>query len=215
MSNIIEIKNVTKKFKNSVVLNSIFLSFESGKIHGIIGRNGSGKTMLFKCICGFVPITSGEIIVDGKILSKNCTVPDNIGAIIETPGFLPNYSGVMNLRFLAGINKKISIDQIREVMKRVGLDPKSKKWVSKYSMGMRQRLGIAQAIMESPDILILDEPLNGLDNEGVNDIRELLLGLKAEGKTIILASHSRDDIAILCDTVNELDKGFLLLKQLT
>ncbi len=205
--NSIVIEDVVKKFKDTMVLNHVSISFEKGKIHGIIGRNGSGKTVLFKSICGFILLTSGKIIVNGQIIGKDIDIPKNIGAIIEAPGFLPGYSGYSNLKFLAMINRKISDKQIKETMVRVGLEPDSKKWVSKYSLGMRQRLGIAQAIMENPDILILDEPMNGLDNEGVEDIRNLLLNLKKEGKTILIASHSSEDIDILCDTVHEMDGG--------
>ncbi|QNK42254.1 ATP-binding cassette domain-containing protein [Caproicibacter fermentans] len=205
--NSIVIEDVVKKFKDTMVLNHVSISFEKGKIHGIIGRNGSGKTVLFKSICGFILLTSGKIIVNGQIIGKDIDIPKNIGAIIEAPGFLPGYSGYSNLKFLAMINRKISDKQIKETMIRVGLEPDSKKWVSKYSLGMRQRLGIAQAIMENPDILILDEPMNGLDNEGVEDIRNLLLNLKKEGKTILIASHSSEDIDILCDTVHEMDGG--------
>jgi ABC-2 type transport system ATP-binding protein len=207
--NIITVENAVKKFKETTALNDVTINFEKGKIHGIIGRNGSGKTVLFKCICGFMQLTSGQIAVDGKIIGKDTDVPKNVGAIIEAPGFLPNYSGFRNLKLLAVINKKINDEKIKETMKIVGLDPESKKRVSKYSLGMRQRLGIAQAIMENPDILILDEPMNGLDNKGVEDIRKLLLNLKDEGKTIILASHSSEDIELLCDTVHEMDAGIL------
>ena len=201
--------NVTKKFKNTTVLNNICVSFEAGKIHGIIGRNGSGKTVLFKCICGFMPITSGQILVEGKKIGKEIDVPENLGIIIEAPGFLPNYSGYRNLKYLSLIRHQIGDEKIKETMKKVGLDPDSKKRVSKYSLGMRQRLGIAQAIMEDPSILILDEPMNGLDNHGVKDITQLILNLKVEGKTILIASHSSEDIAKLCDFVYEMDAGIL------
>lgn len=207
MENIIEIKKLTKKFKDVTVLDSISISFEKGKIHGLIGRNGSGKTMLMKCILGFVPVTSGEIKVYGKITGKN--IIENVGVIIETPGFLPGYSGYKNLKFLADINRKADKNQIRNAIKSVGLNPDDKKHVGKYSLGMRQRLGLAQAIMEDPDLLILDEPMNGLDKDGVADMRKYLLELKEQGKTILIASHSAEDIEVLCDTVCEMDKGVL------
>jgi ABC-2 type transport system ATP-binding protein len=156
-----------------------------------------------------MPLTSGEISVNGKIVGKEENIPKDIGVIIETPGFIPNYSGYKNLSFLASINKKIKKDDILETLRIVGLDSKSKKHVGKYSLGMRQRLGIAQAIMENPDILILDEPMNGLDNDGVQDMRKLFLNLKEQGKTILLASHNREDIQVLCDEVYEMDKGNL------
>ncbi len=207
MDNKIEVKHVTKKFKEYKALDDISLSFETGKIHGIVGRNGSGKTVLFKCICGFLKTDEGEILVDGKKVGKEIEAPPEAGVIIENPGFLPNYNGYQNLSFLACIRNKIKKPEIVAVIKRVGLNPRSRKHVGKYSMGMRQRLGIAQAIMENPSLLILDEPMNGLDNQGVQDIRELLLKLKEEGKTILLASHNREDISVLCDTVVEIDKG--------
>ena len=209
METCIEVQNVVKRFRDQVVLKNVSISFEKGKIHGIVGRNGSGKTVLFKCICGLMHPEEGVILVNGKRVGRDVDMPEDIGAIIEAPGFLPNYSGYKNLRFLANIRRKIGKEEILNVLKTVGLDPESRKHVGKYSLGMRQRLGIAQAIMEDPEILILDEPMNGLDNAGVQDIRALLLELKAQGKTILLASHNHEDIAALCDTVHELDGGVL------
>ena len=210
MENCIEVQNVVKRFRDQVVLKNVSILFEKGKIHGIVGRNGSGKTVLFKCICGLMHPEEGVILVNGKRVGRDVDMPEDIGAIIEAPGFLPNYSGYKNLRFLANIRRKIGKEEILNVLKTVGLDPESRKHVGKYSLGMRQRLGIAQAIMEDPEILILDEPMNGLDNAGVQDIRALLLELKAQGKTILLASHNHEDIAALCDTVHEMDGGVLL-----
>lgn len=207
--NAISIERLTKKFNDVTVLNNITARFESGKVHGLIGRNGSGKTMLMKCICGIVPLTSGKISVNGKVIGKDVDIPDNVGVIIETPGFLPNYSAYNNLKFLAAIKNKIKKDEIRNAIKSVGLNPDDKKHVGKYSLGMRQRLGLAQAIMEDPELLILDEPMNGLDKDGVKDMRQYLLDLKAQGKTILIASHSAEDIDVLCDTVCEMDKGKL------
>ena len=209
MSIAIKLENVTKRFGEATILYNINAEFESGKIHGLIGRNGSGKTMLMKCLCGFVPVTSGHIYIRGEEMKKNFDTPDRIGVIIETPGFLPSYSAYKNLRFLADIHGRISKQDIYNVIQRVGLDPKSSKPVGKYSLGMRQRLGLAQAIMEDPDILILDEPMNGLDKDSVSDMRSYLQGLKEQGKTILLASHSTEDISALCDTVREMDKGIL------
>ena len=209
METCIEVQNVVKRFRDQVVLKNVSISFEKGQIHGIVGRNGSGKTVLFKCICGLMHPEEGVILVNGKRVGRDVDMPENIGAIIEAPGFLPNYSGYKNLRFLANIRRKIGKEEILNVLKTVGLDPESRKHVGKYSLGMRQRLCIAQAIMEDPEILILDEPMNGLDNAGVQDIRALLLELKAQGKTILLASHNHEDIAALCDTVHEMDGGVL------
>lgn len=205
----IVIKNLTKKFKEAVVLDNVNISFEKGKVHGLIGRNGSGKTMLMKSICGIVPPTSGEIVVGGKRIGKDTDIPKNVGVIIETPGFIPNYSAYSNLKFLAALNNRIGKNEIRNAIKSVGLDPDDKKSVGKFSLGMRQRLGLAQAIMEDPELLILDEPMNGLDKDGVADMREYLLALKKRGKTLLIASHSAEDIDILCDTVCEMDKGRL------
>lgn len=210
MNNIIEVGSANKSFKETEALKNVTISFEKGKIHGIIGRNGSGKTVLFKCICGLMRLDSGAITVEGKTLGRDMEIPKRMGIIIEAPGFLPNYSGFKNLKFLAGINQKIGNQEIKEFIQKVGLDPESKKHVGKYSLGMRQRLGIAQAIMEDPDILIFDEPMNGLDNQGVNEIRQLFLELKEKGKTLLIASHNAEDIQVLCDTVHEMDKGQLI-----
>lgn len=203
----IEIKNVYKTIGRQEILNDINLNFESPNIYGIVGRNGSGKTVLIKCICGFMKVTSGEVIVNGKKIGYDCEFIENTGFIIENPGFLDRYSGLKNLKYLASIKKIASDEQIKACMKMVGLEIECDKAVGKYSLGMRQRLGIAQAIMEYPDILILDEPMNGLDNSGVEEIKKILLNLKREGKLIIIISHNREDINFLCDKVYEMDGG--------
>ena len=213
MESIIKVDNVIKKFGSEIALNNVSIEFERGKIYGIVGRNGSGKTVLFKTIIGFLKPTGGRIIVDGKEIGKDTDFADHIGIIIETPGFLSAYSGYKNLEYLASIKNRIGKNEIKKSMERVGLDPNSKKKVGKYSLGMRQRLGIAQAIMENPDILILDEPMNGLDNQGVKEVREILLNLKEEGKSIILASHNKEDIEALCDEVYEMDHGKLTVSE--
>ncbi len=209
MDNMISVDKLTKKFGSTVVLKEISISFESGKIHGIIGRNGSGKTVFMKCICGLTPMTGGNVIVNGKKIGVDCEIIPNAGVIIETPGFLNNLSGYSNLKNLSSLTGKIGKAEICSAISRVGLNPNDKKHVGKYSLGMRQRLGLAQAIMENPDILILDEPMNGLDKDGVADMRKYLLDLKEQGKTILIASHSAEDIDVLCDTVYEMDKGKL------
>ena len=205
----IEVHNLSLTIGKTEILRQIDVHFAAGQIHGLIGRNGSGKTMLMKCICGFVRPTMGSVTVARKQIGKDCDFPDSVGIIIETPGFIPYYSGYRNLKLLADLNRKINQETIRNSMKQVGLDPDLKRHVRKYSLGMRQRLGLAQAIMENPDLLILDEPMNGLDKEGVADMRKYLLDLKAQGKTILIASHSAEDISVLCDTVCEMDKGVL------
>ena len=206
---IIDVKNVNLTIGKTQILKDINVSFEQGMIHGLIGRNGSGKTMLMKCICGFIKPTSGEITVDGKRVGKDVDFPQNMGIIIETPGFIPYYSGYKNLKLLAGLNNKIGKVQVRESMRQVGLDPDLRRHVRKYSLGMKQRLGLAQAIMENPDLLILDEPFNGLDKDGVKEMREYLLSYKEQGKTILICSHSAEDISVLCETVHEMDKGVI------
>ncbi|SFR56691.1 ATP-binding cassette domain-containing protein [Anaeromicropila populeti] len=209
MENIIEINDVSLQIKNTSILNNINIHFEQGKIHGLVGRNGSGKTVLMKCICGFIRINQGEIIVDKKKIGKDVDFPEDIGFIIETPGFIPYYSGYKNLMLLAGLRNKAGKEEVKTALSAVGLDYNLKRMVKKYSLGMRQRLGIAQAIMEKPSILILDEPFNGLDKEGVQDMRKYFLRLKELGTTILMCSHSSEDINILCDTVAEMDKGIL------
>ena len=205
----ISVQNVRKTFGEDEVLKGVYRDFEQGRIHGIVGTNGSGKTVLMKCICGFLRPTSGKILVNYKEVGKDMDFPDDIGIIIETPGFLPGATGMKNLQILASLKKRIGDDAIRETIRRVGLDPNMKKNVGKYSLGMRQRLGIAQAIMEDPSILILDEPFNGLDKHAVADMRALIKGLRGAGKTIILASHNQADIDELCDTVCEMDAGVM------
>lgn len=209
MENVIEVCDVNKYFGEEHVLKSVSHTFEKGKIHGIVGNNGSGKTVLMKCICGFLKPDSGVIYVNHKQVGKETDFPEDIGIIIETPGFLPHLSGTQNLKILASLQKKANALTIRAVLEQVGLDPDMKKPVGKYSLGMRQRLGFAQALMEDPGLLILDEPFNGLDKHGVVHIRNVIKGLREEGKTVILASHNQVDIDELCDTVCEMDAGVL------
>ena len=205
----IELIHVTKKFGQELVLKEVNLTLEQGRVYGIVGNNGSGKTVLMKCICGFLIPTTGLIRVFGSSIGQDVDFPESLGVIIETPGFLTNLTGRKNLEILAGMRRKIGPAEIQQVLEKVGLDPALKKPVANYSLGMRQRLGIAQAIMEDPKLLILDEPFNGLDKHGVGEIRKLLLELKEEGKTILLASHNEEDIRILCDEVYEMDGGVL------
>lgn len=206
--NVVEISNLIKDIKGTKVLNKVNLQLESGKAYGIVGRNGSGKSMLFKAICGLINTTEGSITVFDKVI-KNGSFPDDVGMIIENPGFLLQYSAFKNLKILASINNKISDERIKETIALVGLDPEDKKIVKKFSLGMKQRLGIAQALMENPKLLILDEPMNGLDSEGVKQIREILLKLKSNSVTILLASHNSDDIDEICDCVYTMENGVL------
>lgn len=205
----IELIKVTKTFKKEQVLKETTVTFEKGKITGIIGRNGSGKTVLMKMICGLLSPTSGTVVVNGERIGKDVDFPTDIGIIIETPSFVPHQSALTNLKNLAAIRGKVKEERIKEVIELVGLNPNDKKRVGKFSLGMRQRLGIAQAIMEDPALLVLDEPMNGLDKEGVEDMRKLFKELKEEGKTILLCSHNAEDIAVLCDEVYEMEKGVM------
>lgn len=208
----ITLKGVNKSFRENHVLRNVSAQWEGGKIYGLMGRNGSGKTVLMKLICGFIPADSGEICVNGKAIPPSTAIPKGIGAIIEAPGFLPQYSGYKNLRFLADIQRKIGRDEIRLAMKQVGLNPDMRKRVGAYSLGMRQRLGLAQAIMEDPPILLLDEPMNGLDEAGIQFVRELLQRLRNHGKLILMASHMKEDLDLLCDEIYRVHEGSLFLQ---
>lgn len=206
----IYVKDLSLKIQKEVILSHMDLHIERGKITGLIGRNGCGKTMLMKCITGFVRPTQGEVIFDGKRIGEEIDFPKNTGIIIETPSFVPYESGVKNLMELASLQKKVGKREVEAVLQQVGLYEARHKLVRKYSLGMRQRLGIAQALMENPDTLILDEPMNGLDNEGVALVRDILTELKEQGKTILLVSHNAEDIRVLCDVIYEMDKGSMI-----
>ncbi len=203
----INVNNVSKLFGENEVLSDISVELDSGKIYGLVGRNGCGKTMLMKCICGFVKPTSGKIVIDGNVLGKDMDVPEHMGIIIENPGFIPYYSGYKNLRLLASVRGKTGKKEIAEYMEMVGLDAKSKKHVSKYSLGMRQKLGIVQAIMEQPEILLLDEPMNGLDRKSVELVRNLIKKTADAGAVVLLSSHNQEDIDTLCDVVYHMEDG--------
>lgn len=205
MTDVIVIDKLTKSFKGKTVLEDVNMRLQEGRIYGIVGDNGSGKTVLLKLICGFMKPDSGTVTVNGKVIGKDADFPENTGIIIEAPGFLPNYSGMKNLEYLASIRGKIGKEQIESAMKTVGLDPSSKLRVGKYSLGMKQRLGIAQAIMEDQQLLILDEPMNALDKDVVEEMRRLFLSFKASGKTMLIVSHNEGDISTLCDEVYEFD----------
>lgn len=206
----IEVSNVTLKTKEYTILDNVSIKADKGEIVGLVGGNGSGKTMLMKCICGFLSSFSGQIIVGGKEIGKEIDFPENVGILIETPGFIPYYSGFKNLKILADLRGSITEEEIKSYMKMVGLDPELKRAVRKYSLGMRQRLGLAQALMEQPELLILDEPFNGLDKDMVLHIRKVLLEEKEKGTTILLSSHNSDDIELLCDRQYHLDAGKII-----
>lgn len=209
---IIKLEHYTKIIKENTILNDITLELKSGKIYAFVGHNGSGKSMLFKAICGFIKPTSGKVKVRNKVISKDICFPEKIGILIETVGLLPNLTAFENLKILARIQNKITDNDIKDTLSMVGLDPENKKPIKKYSLGMKQKVGIAQAIMEKPEIIILDEPMNGLDLESVNNIRNIILDLKAKGNTILLASHNESDIDILADEIFQLNNGVLRRK---
>lgn len=192
------------------ILKDVNMRFNKGMIGGIIGRNGSGKTVLLKSIIGILKLDHGEIHVDGKKIGVDTDFAQSVGFIVNEPGFLPNCSARKNLRYLAAIQGKANDEKINETIRMVGLDPEDKKHVGKYSMGMKQRLGIAQALMESPEILIFDEPMNGLDNSGVKSMRALFKKLQNEGRTLIITSHNHEDIEQLCEVVYEMDGGKII-----
>ncbi|KLA21989.1 ATP-binding cassette domain-containing protein [Bacillus cereus] len=211
MSFFVELKNVTKTIRGHRVLNDIELKLPAGKIYGFQGKNGSGKTMLLRAISGLIKPTSGEVYINQKKLHNN--FPEDMGLLIEYPGFLPSYTGFKNLKILASIQNKINDQKINEALKNVGLDPNDKRKVKKYSLGMKQRLGIAQALMEDPDLIILDEPTNALDKSAVELVRSLLLHLKDKGKTIIIASHDQEELQALCDELFTIENGEIIEKK--
>ncbi|MHB8064230.1 MAG: ABC transporter ATP-binding protein [Ruminiclostridium sp.] len=210
MSAYMELRNISKQFSGQMVLDGISLTIEKGTTIGLVGENGSGKSVLFKILCGFVKPDQGQVYVQGKQLGQKDDFPENMGVLINSPGFIGIYSGYKNLEFLANIRGVISEREIKEAMKKVGLDPANKTKVDNYSLGMKQKLGLAQAIMENQDILVLDEPFNALDFKTYNDIKEIIRILQAEGKTILLTSHNYDDVEQLCNTVFMIDDGKLL-----
>lgn len=210
MSDYIQLTNISKTFGKQTVLQPLTMGFEEGMIHGIIGRNGSGKTVLMKMILGILQPTTGTVIVGDKRIGKDVDFPESAGAIIETIEFIPYMSAYQNLADIAAMRGNLSKTQIKEVLEMVGLGNVGRKHVSKFFMGMRQRLAIAQAVMESPKLLILDEPMNGMDEKGVEEMRQLILARKAAGTTIILSSHNIEDIRILCDQVYRIDAGVVM-----
>lgn len=208
----ITLNHVSKIIDNQVVLNNINISLENNKIYGFIGRNGSGKSILFRLICGLIYPTTGTIMIDNKNISENQQFPSSIGALINKPKFLDQLSGFDNLCLLASIQNVIAESDIEDILKKVGLEKEQNKKFGKYSLGMKQKLGIAQAIMENPNIVILDEPFSGLDKQSVDNMRNLVYNLKRKDRIILISSHIKEDIEILCDEVFELDQGEIIDK---
>lgn len=207
MGTVVRLEDYCKSFKSAEVLKNINLTLESGKVIGLKGKNGSGKTMLMRVISGLILPTSGKVYINDKELGRQISFPPSIGILIENPSFISNYTGFKNLKILASIQNRISDDEIRDAIRKVGLDPDDKRTFKKYSLGMKQRLGIAAAIMERPDIVILDEPINALDEAGAGLIKGLLDELKANGSLIIIACHDTEELNYLSDEIYEIYDG--------
>ena len=201
------VNNISKTIRKKVILDNVSLSLRSGKIYGFVGRNGSGKTMLFRALSGLMRIDSGSIVWGGKTLHKDFSVLPGLGIILENAGLYPNLTGIQNLTYLAGLTKRIGPDEIIRTIDRVGLNPYDKRLYGRYSLGMKQRLAIAQAIMESPDVIMLDEPTNALDETGVEEIRDVILEEKERGALILVASHNKEDIQVLADEWYRVENG--------
>lgn len=205
--NKIIIRNLTKKIKGVTVLDDISLELNGGKVYGVSGKNGCGKTMLMRSICGLIKPTKGEVEINGKVLFKDISFPESVGALIENPAFLGEYTGFKNLRILADIKGGTSDEQIRESISKLGLDPDDKRKYRKYSLGMKQKLGVACAIMESPDVIILDEPINAIDEKGVKLVEDVLDELKQQGKIILVACHDKEELELLADEIFYMEEG--------
>lgn len=201
------VNNISKTIRKKVILSNVSLCLESGNIYGFVGRNGSGKTMLFRALSGLMKIDSGSIVWGGNILHKDFSVLPGLGIIIENAGLFPHLTGMQNLTYLANLTKRIGQEEIVRAVDRVGLDPYDKRLYGKYSLGMKQRLAVAQAIMEKPDVIMLDEPTNALDEMGVTEIRKVILEEKERGALILVASHNKEDIRILADEWYRVENG--------
>ncbi|WP_071396578.1 ATP-binding cassette domain-containing protein [Bacillus tuaregi] len=210
----IELKGLTKKISKTTVLDNISLSMEKGKIYGLKGKNGSGKTMLMRAICGLIVPSEGRININGDILGKDISFPKSVGALIENPGFIGSYTGFKNLKILADIKGEIDNNTINDVLLEVGLDPGDKKKYKKYSLGMRQKLGIAAAIMENPELIILDEPINALDEQSTNKVRDILQRRRKEGALIIVSCHDKEELEFLSDEIFIIENGRIIDHQI-
>lgn len=209
----IEVKNVTKYIKKALILKDVQIQLESGKIYGLQGPNGGGKTMLMRLLCGLIRATEGEVLIDGKRLGVDMDFPESLGLLIENPSFLPNYTGLENLELLAQLQGRTDREQIRATLSDVGLSPDDKRKYRKYSLGMKQRLGIASAIMERPELILLDEPTNALDDSGLEQISELICRERDRGALIVIASHDADLLERLSDEVFYIHEGIVERKE--
>ena len=208
----IKITDVNKTIKKAPILRDINLEFTGGKVYGLRGKNGSGKTMLMRAICGLITPDSGIIDINGKILGKDISFPESIGVLIENPAFIGNYTGFKNLKVLASIQNRIGDEQIRKALEDIGLDPDDKRTYRKYSLGMKQKLGIAAAVMENPDIIILDEPINALDDVSVEKVHDILEEQKKRGAVIIIECHDKEELDQLSDEIIEISDGRIINK---
>lgn len=206
----IEITNLKKVIKGTIVLDDINYTFSGGRIYGLCGKNGCGKTMLMRLIAGLIYPSSGTIRIKDKVLGKDISFPESVGMLIENPSFLNDYTGKQNLEMLAGLQKNVDKAEVRRVLEQVGLDPDDKRKFYKYSLGMRQRLGIVAAIMGSPELILLDEPINAIDTDGVQEIRAIIRGLSAENRIIIVASHDKSEMDYLADEKIYMSEGRLI-----
>lgn len=206
----IECKNVGKEIRGVTVLHDINARFEAGTVYGLWGKNGCGKTMLMRVLCNLIHPTKGAVIVNGKELGKDCGYPVSMGALIENPAFLNDYTGFQNLQILASIQGRVGPEEVKEAIRMAGLDPEDKRKYRKYSLGMKQRLGIACAIMEKPDVVILDEPINAIDENGVEQVRKILNDLKKRGTLIVIACHDKDEMQLLADEIYLMGEGTIL-----
>ena len=207
---IIEIKNATKEIKKNVVLNDISLCLKSGKVYGIQGVNGSGKTMLMRAICGLIRLSSGSICIDDKIVGKDIEFPDNVGVLIENPGLIENYTGFKNLRTLADVKKITSDEEIRELLTKLNLEPEDKRKVKKYSLGMKQKIGIAEAFIDKPDLIILDEPFNALDAKSVEIVKAMIKEYRNDDRLILISCHDAGTLKEVCDEIYSMEEGKLI-----
>lgn len=207
----IRLSHVTKKIKKEILLDDISIEFQGGRVYGLQGKNGSGKTMLMRAICGLITLSDGEIDIDGEILHKDISFPRSVGALLENPSFLNGYTGLKNLQLLADIQGKVKEKELKEWLRKVGLDAEDKRVYRKYSLGMKQKLGIAAAVMGSPDLVILDEPINAIDEAGVEKVRKILGELKDKGSLIIVACHDSEELTLLSDEIIKISKGRIMV----
>lgn len=207
----IRLSHVTKKIKKEILLDDISIEFQGGRVYGLQGKNGSGKTMLMRAICGLITLSDGEIDIDGEILHKDISFPRSVGALLENPSFLNGYTGLKNLQLLADIQGKVKEKELKESLRKVGLDADDKRVYRKYSLGMKQKLGIAAAVMGSPDLVILDEPINAIDGAGVEKVRKILGELKDKGSLIIVACHDSEELTLLSDEIIKISKGRIMV----